>query len=328
MSVGLPVDASSVQVTLTRASDGRSWNFSSSSAEGSFYVNNSGYGTLGCIIFRPESDDFSIGAGDSFRVRITGATTSGSAIDLDYTVNFFKMSPSTVRFDSRGGSEVPSQEVMPGDKAQRPTDPVDEGFVFTGWYVDVACTTLYDFDQPVMEDIRLYAGWEPMVATEFWDTPAGEWYMTEGWITYAATNGLMSGYTNADGSPQYKFGPEDEITRGQAVTVLYRIANPGSTDTINPDHFAAKLGLRRQRRAPVLQRRRRVGERSGHRDRLQGGPRRRVLPPGLSHHPRRARHDGVPLRGRVRRRRGRPRPDRLQPGGRPRQHVPPSPWSP
>ncbi len=75
------------------------------------------------------------------------------------------------------------------------------------------------------------------------DVVAGEWYVTEGWVDYATSAGIMTGYTYADGSSQRKFGPEDQITRGQAVTILYRIANPGSTDTTDPSQFLESTGF-------------------------------------------------------------------------------------
>ena len=53
LSVGSSVDAASVSVTLTRASDGRVWHFSSSAADGHFSVDNGGYGASGCIHLPP-----------------------------------------------------------------------------------------------------------------------------------------------------------------------------------------------------------------------------------------------------------------------------------
>ena len=44
-----------------------------------------------------------------------------------------------------------------GEKAAEPTVPVKEGYIFTGWYTDKECTTLYDFSAPVTADITLYA---------------------------------------------------------------------------------------------------------------------------------------------------------------------------
>lgn len=84
ISMGKYVDKEAVEVTLTRKSDSKQWNFSSSSADGDFYVDNSRYGQTGCIIFRPKSVSYS--AGDVFDVKITGMETP-----VEYTVNFFSL---------------------------------------------------------------------------------------------------------------------------------------------------------------------------------------------------------------------------------------------
>ena len=79
---------------------------------------------------------------------------------------------------------------------------------------------------------------ESQVAGQFWDTPADAWYVTEGWLDYVVSNGIISGYAYADGTPQGEFGPDDPLTRGQLAVILYRYAHPGSTDTVDPGDFA------------------------------------------------------------------------------------------
>lgn len=81
ISMGYTVDASAVEVELVRKSDGETWSFSQSSADGYFNVENNNYGKKGCIIFRP--DDISYNVGDSFDVSITGLDE-----DVQYTVEF------------------------------------------------------------------------------------------------------------------------------------------------------------------------------------------------------------------------------------------------
>ena len=71
-----------VKVTLKRKSDGKTWNFSSASSDGFFSVDNSNFGTQGCIVFRPDNVEYE--AGDVFSVSITGL---GAAVS--YNVNFF-----------------------------------------------------------------------------------------------------------------------------------------------------------------------------------------------------------------------------------------------
>lgn len=84
ISLGKNIDVGKISVTLKRASDGRTWKFSSKSSNGEFYVDNNGYGQKGCIIFRP-SGISSYHPGDSFEVTIRGASKE----KIEYTVNFF-----------------------------------------------------------------------------------------------------------------------------------------------------------------------------------------------------------------------------------------------
>lgn len=63
----------------------------------------------------------------------------------------------TVTFDADGGSEVSAQTVVGGDTAERPEDPVREGYIFLNWVLDGVA---YDFDTPVDSDITLLAIWE------------------------------------------------------------------------------------------------------------------------------------------------------------------------
>lgn len=52
-----------------------------------------------------------------------------------------------------------SRDVTIGECVPQPEDPAAAGRTFTGWYTDAAATQPYDFNTPVTEMIRLYAGW-------------------------------------------------------------------------------------------------------------------------------------------------------------------------
>ncbi len=67
------------------------------------------------------------------------------------------------------------------------------------------------------------------------DTPANEWYVTEGWLDYVSSSDLMTGYTT--GSDAGNFGPQDQISRAQVLVILYRYANPSSDATTNPSSY-------------------------------------------------------------------------------------------
>ena len=76
-----------------------------------------------------------------------------------------------ISFDTRGGSNVAPITVENTSEytvASMPQEnPTKTGYEFNGWYTDSACTTLYDWNQPVKADLVLYAGWEQSNVTVY-----------------------------------------------------------------------------------------------------------------------------------------------------------------
>ena len=67
----------------------------------------------------------------------------------------------TITFDSKGGTDVMPQNQMYGELLEVPEEPTREGYEFSGWYVDYACSDAWDIETDTIEtDITLYAGWE------------------------------------------------------------------------------------------------------------------------------------------------------------------------
>jgi uncharacterized repeat protein (TIGR02543 family) len=68
----------------------------------------------------------------------------------------------TVSFDSQGGSSVTEQTgITAGTCAAEPADPTWEGYTFSGWFTDAACTDSWEFlTDEVTDDMTLYAGWQ------------------------------------------------------------------------------------------------------------------------------------------------------------------------
>lgn len=66
-----------------------------------------------------------------------------------------------VSFDMQGhGSQVDSQVIEDGQLVTEPSIPVEEGYVFEGWYRDAEYTVSWDFDaDTVTESTTLYAKW-------------------------------------------------------------------------------------------------------------------------------------------------------------------------
>ena len=71
----------------------------------------------------------------------------------------------TVTFDSKGGSNVPSQEITKGNKATKPGDPTKDGYIFGGWYSDPYYISEYRFTNKVTKDLTLYAKWNEIPKT-------------------------------------------------------------------------------------------------------------------------------------------------------------------
>ncbi len=150
-----------------------------------------------------------------------------------------------VVFRSQGYYYGTTQKVVQGSTVTRPTDPKKSGYTFVGWYTDAACRTQYDFSTPVNSSFTLHAKFESASGktitgsssikqtqgtgiTSFYDVPSGVWYYS--WVTEAAQRGLMSGPTDASGNPTGYFQPDNEVTRAQVATILWRIAGkPGTT---------------------------------------------------------------------------------------------------
>ena len=76
----------------------------------------------------------------------------------------------TVSFDTLGYGEIPDQTITHGMTAQRPTDPVREGYVLSGWAWK---NLLYDFTQPVTSDIELKALWNVKIFSVRFQDEAG-----------------------------------------------------------------------------------------------------------------------------------------------------------
>lgn len=62
-----------------------------------------------------------------------------------------------VVFDSTGGSNVETIEVLRGNILVPPISPIREGYVFTYWYFN---NNRFDFSTPIDNDIVLKAGWQ------------------------------------------------------------------------------------------------------------------------------------------------------------------------
>ncbi len=73
--------------------------------------------------------------------------------------------------------------------------------------------------------IRPNFKYEQPLPTQFRDVKAGMWYVDA--IKFVYDNGIIVGYDNK------KFGPDDKLTRGMIVTILYRMEGSPNNDGIS-----------------------------------------------------------------------------------------------
>jgi len=66
----------------------------------------------------------------------------------------------SVRFESNGGTASAVLTAEYGDHINRPAEPEREGYTFEGWYTDEALSHVYNFNEPVVADITVYAKWK------------------------------------------------------------------------------------------------------------------------------------------------------------------------
>ncbi len=70
----------------------------------------------------------------------------------------------TVTFDLNyeGAPDPTEQQVVKGEKAQQPINPIRDGYLFAGWFTEkssVQMNSLYTFFKPINNNMRIYAGW-------------------------------------------------------------------------------------------------------------------------------------------------------------------------
>jgi uncharacterized repeat protein (TIGR02543 family) len=73
-----------------------------------------------------------------------------------------------VTFNTNGGSEVESQQVLNGLTATEPTSsPTKDKYIFKGWYTDSSFTSPFDFDSAITSNTTIYAKWNKIHTVSF-----------------------------------------------------------------------------------------------------------------------------------------------------------------
>jgi len=75
----------------------------------------------------------------------------------NFTLHAKWISNSTnISFETDGGTPITTLSHNLSDELVIPT-PTRQGYIFTGWYIDESCTTLFHAEEISMEDVTLYA---------------------------------------------------------------------------------------------------------------------------------------------------------------------------
>lgn len=121
------------------------------------YVNNSGYYWYSTLNNSDKAGHHGFSVNGSVLVDMTNNRGQAYSIRLvtDSTPTF------TVTFDMNGRGTAPADLVLPYlSKINEPEKPTFAGFVFAGWYKDLACIDEWDFETDcVTADITLHAKW-------------------------------------------------------------------------------------------------------------------------------------------------------------------------
>lgn len=74
--------------------------------------------------------------------------------------------PRTVQFETNGGTKIDPVTVANGDMLEAPAEPEKEGVAFKAWYKEAELVNQWDFLDPVLGDMTLYAAYgEPVEVT-------------------------------------------------------------------------------------------------------------------------------------------------------------------
>ncbi len=211
---------SSVKVTLTELSTGKTWNFSEKSSDGYFNVDNQGFGVANCIIFRPEPFGEYSGL---YAVNVTGISdVHGGAASISFKVCFF-------RYGSQKPEEMHDYESVvtaPTCTKRGYTTHTCSlcGFSFANSYVDALG---HDFGTDWKAEKCSRCGAANNTVGGFRDVLSDAFYASP--VLWAVENGITKG------TSKITFSPDDGCTRGQIVTFLWRAqGSPSPTGENNP----------------------------------------------------------------------------------------------
>ena len=157
---------------------------------------------------------------------ISGGTFSGTVTN-NGTINGGTFA---VTFDTNGGSSVPVQNILNGQRASEPADPTKTGYTFGGWYTEKTCTNPYEFTTPVQNALTLYAKWTINQYTITFKPENGDKDTTitqdYGTVVTAPANPTKTGYTFAGWDKEI---PAAMPAENMTVTARWTAVGSGSS---------------------------------------------------------------------------------------------------
>ena len=176
---------------------------------------------------------------------ITGGSFFGTLTGNEIQGDLYR----TVTFDSDGGSAVTPQQVLQGQKVQRPADPIKDGHTFIGWYNkdDLQYVNMpeWNFDYPVFENLELVAQWmEAMpISTDpvaYLDENGQTKYCTKYSVLTSETKESILNYDDK----WYDLPAGWYVVEGN-VTITPRVDTHGAVNLIltNGSHLTAEWGI-------------------------------------------------------------------------------------
>ena len=176
---------------------------------------------------------------------ITGGSFFGTLTGNEIQGDLYR----TVNFDSDGGSAVTPQQVLQGQKVQRPADPIKDGHTFIGWYNkdDLQYVNMpeWNFDYPVFENLELVAQWmEAMpISTDpvaYLDENGQTKYCTKYSVLTSETKESILNYDDK----WYDLPAGWYVVEGN-VTITPRVDTHGAVNLIltNGSHLTAEWGI-------------------------------------------------------------------------------------
>ncbi len=72
-----------------------------------------------------------------------------------------------VTFEPVNGRESFYREISLGDCVEIPVSPERKNYIFQGWYLEKSAENAFNFETPITEDLKLYAGWKLGYVVDF-----------------------------------------------------------------------------------------------------------------------------------------------------------------